>query len=203
MEIDCIFVELISLFAEIDLINLVFVNKKLNICIMKIFTSKLRLRHDDCVLMGDTIDLTTFCYKYMKLLSYHDRNQFLGYDYCKDCRSFSRVKNDSTCMYGCTLICCGQKNISLVSNKKLACNCYITSRVNDKCKCGNKITSSITKCSNCNKIPLKVLNYHDKMLKYKNMYKELRGGVNTNFYDGTEYKYEELKKENIEFTDNF
>lgn len=173
MEIDCIIVELISLFTELDLINLVFVNKKLNLCILEIFVRKLNFRYKDCILMGDTIDLNTFCYRYMCMLSgtnkYKEYIYLSSYNYCDDCEMFGLLKDNTICKFGCTLICCGEKNISIISNKKLACGCYTTSRtINTRCKCGNKITSSITKCSNCNKIPLRVITFNDKRLKYKN-----------------------------------
>ncbi len=186
MEIEHILIELISLFTELDLLNLILVSKKLNLCIMNIFNNKLKLRHNDCVFMGDEIDLNTFCHHYMKLIKYNNINKntnILDYDYCSDCNSFglqNMIPNTpKICKFGCTLICCEIKIISIISiNDKLLCGCSLTSRCTGHlCKCGNIINSTTTKCTHCKKIPLRYQKdkYYEKYAKYKLKYDELKG----------------------------
>ncbi len=188
MEIEHIFIELITLFTELDLLNLILVSKKLNICIMNIFKNKLKLRHNDCVLMGDGIELNTFCYQYIKLLKYNEINKntnLLDYDYCSDCNSFGLqniiVNTPKICKFGCTLTCCDIKTVAIVLiDYVLMCGCPLTTRcAGHICKCGNIIKNSTTKCEKCKKIPLRFQpdKYKAKYEKYRAKYNDLKNYI--------------------------
>ena len=171
MEIDRIIFEIYTLFDDSALIKFLIVNKKLNSVITIHFQSKLKIRHQQCIKLGDTIDLNSFCNYFMKMLTYKssDKNTSdLSYDYCSDCYSFGLQKIDvnnslNICEFGCTIVCCGKTNTvppSYVDDIQLECGCYVTTKIytNIKikmCQCGTMVTDTTIKCTKCGKIPLK------------------------------------------------
>lgn len=70
------------------------------------------------------------------------------------------------CNYGCTITCCEKRHnvpfkcINNISKYILQCGCSVGHRTNlNVCYCGNKIASNISKCTKCNKIPLRYTDY--------------------------------------------
>ena len=165
MDITQLFCELIKLneFNDLSLSYLVNVNKSLNSLIIKTLSIKLNQRHQDCILTGDKTTIYEFINRYLGKVK--NPTKILEYDYCKDCNSFGKIKDD-ICEYGCVINCCGIANIipreltgQIVFNCK--CNTAIIHKTksitgDDMCSiCLVQIKENNIKCPNCKNIPLR------------------------------------------------
>jgi hypothetical protein len=172
--IDNIISELISQFDDVTLTKLFLINKKIHNSIVNYLSRKLYDRHKQ---HGNDITLQSFCYKYLKRVSYGpiniDQHKFiksLDYDYCCICKLFGKINSGNYskfCLGRCSFTCCGMvyrmsETLYGLKDYELNCGCYVTHHYRDKkignpyvltCSCKAVIKDTITKCTNCNKIP--------------------------------------------------